>query len=59
MRPATKIQRFGYWQWVVTRECANGHEMRLIAGDTRRSPSLPPGGTRCHCGEYVSFRGGN
>ena len=55
-----KVQRQGYWEWIVTRYCADGHPMRLCAGRTvlfghRRGPSLPPGGTYCSCGLQVNF----
>jgi hypothetical protein len=54
-----KSQRFGHWVWVVTRTCGNGHTMRLVAGDTRRRPDLPPGAVVCHCGALVPLRGGS
>ena len=42
-----KVQRFGHWEWVAKRQCVNGHVTRIIAGDTRRAPSLGVGAIRC------------
>ena len=46
-----KKQFFGYWRWVHIRTCKNcGKDVRILGGDTRRPPNLPPGGIRCpHC----------
>jgi hypothetical protein len=59
-KPAEKRQGFGHWYWIVFRYCPNGHEMAIRAGNTKRfgaerGPSLPPGGTICHCGERITF----
>jgi hypothetical protein len=44
-----KSRRFGYWVWIVNRTCRDcGAEHRMVAGDTRRAPSLPPGAIRCY-----------
>lgn len=55
MAAATKSKRFGHYVWIVERTCSNGHAMKLVAGDTRRAPSLPVGGTICHCGARITF----
>lgn len=52
-----KSQRFGHWVWLVLRTCrACGQEHWIVAGDTRRRPSLPPGAILCSkCGEQVAL----
>ena len=46
-----KRQFWGYWRWVHIRTCEHCQkETRILGGDTRRSPSLPPGAIYCpHC----------
>ena len=50
-----KKQFFGHWRWVHVRKCNNGHETRILGGDTRRRPDLPPGAIICHCGEQIKL----
>ena len=51
-----KKRFFARWRWVHIRFCKNGHEARILGGDTRRKPGLPPGAIRCPvCEEVVTF----
>ena len=46
-----KQQFFGYWRWIHIRECQKcNKKTRILGGDTRRPPDLPPGAIYCpHC----------
>ena len=49
-----KSQRFGHWVWIVEHACTTcGVIAHIVAGDTRRAPSLPPGAIKCACGGLV------
>jgi hypothetical protein len=51
-----KRQFFGHWRWIHKRPCSCGYVMRILGGDTRREPSLPPGAVVCvKCGERVTL----